>query len=364
VSCEGKRSSTVWRELKGAGVTARHLGDNYMSDYVKAARRDHQVSLVRECSLSPLEKRFHREGLVGLANLLRLQRLAIPLEQQRLGQPATGLDGMLTVQRRFNLPLLYLVALELLQRGRRGDGPSHLLFCSRDCGYLHGIYRAMTRACDRFELPDAESGPQSRRALDHYYLTSRKAKRKASAAYLAYSRSLLSGTQEGEQPDPLLVDVQGSGRSSFEFFGRHLNLQIKQLFVYTGEGSLASFQAESLLQRHFVRRLLPQACDLLEVLNYSSDHSLLDMRQLGEAGFIPEFESEQRPDRLVEICLSFEGFFHRVKHLMGQGPFQHLFVKYDLKNFNSDHLKLVEDIDGLEDLRLLRELYLRFHRRH
>ncbi len=364
VSCEGKRTSTVWRELKGAGISARHLGDHYMSDYVKAARRDHQVSLVRECALSPLEKRFHREGLVGLANLLRLQRLAIPVEQQRLGQPATGLDGLLTVQRRLNLPLLYLVALELLQRGRRADGPSHLLFCSRDCGYLHGIYRAMTLACDRFERPDRESGTQRRRPLDHYYLTSRKAKRKASAAYLAYSRSLLSGTKKGEPPDALLVDVQGSGRSSFEFFGRHLDLQIKQLFVYTDEGSLASFQAESLLQRPFVRRLLPQACDLLEVLNYSSDHSLLDMRQLGEAGFIPEFEPEQRPERLLEICLSFEGFFHRVKQLMGQGPFQHLFVKHDLQNFHSDHLKLLEDIDGLKDLRLLRELCLRFHRSH
>ena len=160
------------------------------------------------------------------------------------------------------------------------------------------------------------------------------------------------------------MDVQGSGRSSFEFFGRHLELPIQQLFVYTGEGSLASFQAETLLQRRFVRRLLPQSCDLLEVLNYSSDHSLLDMHQLGEAGFIPEFEPEQRPERLLEICLGFEGFFHRVKQLMGQGPFQYLFVKYDLQNFNRDHLQLLEEIDGLEDLKLLRELYLRFHRRH
>lgn len=363
-SSRGKHSSTVWRELKSAGITARHLGDNYMADYVKAARRDHQVSLVRECAFSPLEKSFHREGLVGLANLLRLQRLATPLVQQRQGQPATGLDGLLTVQRRFNLPLLYLTALELLQRGRQAGGPSHLLFCSRDCGYLHGIYRAMTRACDRFEIPEPDGGSGLRRPLDHYYLTSRKAKRKASAAYLAYSRSLLGGIAEGEHPAPLLVDVQGSGRSSFEFFGRHLDLEIRQLFMYTGEGSLASFQAETLLQRRFVRRLLPQSCDLLEVLNYSSDHSLLDMHQLGEAGFIPEFEPEQRPQRLLEICLGFEGFFHRVKQLMGQGPFQYLFVKHDLKNFNRDHLQLLEAIDGLEDLKLLRELYLRFHRRH
>ncbi|MGL6135230.1 MAG: hypothetical protein ACRC1L_13740, partial [Prochlorococcaceae cyanobacterium] len=244
VSAGGKSSSSLWKQLKQAGITARHLGDNYTADYVKAARRDHQVSLVRENRYSPLERRFHEEGLVALANLLRLQRLAVPLDQQRLGQPATGLDGLLTVQRRFNLPLLYLVALELLQRGRQSDGPSHLLFCSRDCGYLHGIYRAMTRACDRFERSDQEGGSQGRRPLDHYYLTSRKAKRKASPAYLAYSRSLLRGHQEGEEPDLLLVDVQGSGRSSFEFFGRHLNLQIRQLFVYTGEGSLASFRAE------------------------------------------------------------------------------------------------------------------------
>ncbi|MFO8236772.1 MAG: hypothetical protein R6U00_00675 [Prochlorococcaceae cyanobacterium] len=364
VSAGGKSSSSLWKQLKKAGISARHLGDNYAADYVKAARRDHQASLVRESSYSPLERRFHGEGLVALANLLRLQRLAVPLDHQRLGQPATGLDGLLTVQRRFNLPLLYLVALELLQRGRQSDGPSHLLFCSRDCGYLHGIYRAMTRACDRFETSGKDSCGPSRRPLDHYYLTSRKAKRKASAAYRAYSRSLLSGNQEGEEPDPLVVDVQGSGRSSFEFFGSHLNLPIRQLFVYAGEGSLASYRAETLLQSPFVRRLLPRACDLLEVLNYSSDHSLLDMHQLGETGFIPEFEPEQRPERLLAICRSVEGFFHRVKQLMGQGPFQYLFVNYDLKTFNSDHLKLLEEIDGLEDLQLLRELYLRFHRRH
>ncbi len=122
VSSGGKSSGSLWRQLKQAGIAARHLGDNYMGDYVRAARRDHQVSLVRECRYSPLELRLEREGLVALANLMRLQRLAIPLAQQRQGQPATGIDGLLTVQRRFNLPLLYLVALELLQRGRKADG--------------------------------------------------------------------------------------------------------------------------------------------------------------------------------------------------------------------------------------------------
>jgi hypothetical protein len=364
VSAGGKSSNSLWKQLKRAGISARHLGDNYSADYVQAARHDHQVSLVRESRYSPLESRFQEEGLVALANLLRLQRLAVPLDQQRLGQPATGLDGLLTVQRRFNLPLLYLVALELLQRGRQPDGPSHLLFCSRDCGYLHGIYRAMVQACDRFEHLDGNGGGQQQRPLDHYYFTSRKAKHKASAAYLAYSRSLLGGPAAGEAITPLVVDVQGSGRSSFEFFSHHLNLPIRQLFVYTGEGSLASYRAETLLHRPFVRQLLPQACDLLEVLNYSSDHSLLDMHELGETGFIPEFEPEQRPERLLAICLSFEGFFQRVKQLMGQRPFQYLFVKHDLMNFNSNHLKLLEEIDGLEDLRLLRELYLRFHRSH
>ncbi|WP_254968261.1 hypothetical protein [Cyanobium sp. CH-040] len=358
VSAGGKSSSSMWRELRKAGIAAHHLGDNYMADYVRAARRDHQVSLVRECGYSPLEKRFHQAGLVGLANLMRLQRLAIPLASQRLGQPATALDGLLTVQRRFNLPLLYLVALELIQRGLQPDAPSHLLFCSRDCGYLHGIYRAMAQACASGTVQDGSG----RLPIDHYYLTSRKAKARASTGYVAYSRSLLGGGPE--RPDVLVVDVQGSGQSSHLFFRDQLGLPLRQLFIYTNLKNLESYQAEGLLPRHFVRRLLPQACDLLEVMNYSTDHSVLDMHQLAARGFIPEFEAEMRPQRLLDICRAFGTFFHGVKQRMQQSPFQHLFLRHDLRNYRREHLELLHDVDGLEDLRLLRELYLRFHRRH
>lgn len=358
VSAGGKSSSLVWQEMRKAGITARHLGDNYMADYVRAARRNHQVSLVRECRFSPLEERFHQAGLVALANLLRLLRLGTPLANQRQGQPATGLDGLLTVQRRLNLPLLYLTALELLQRGQHQEAPSHLLFCSRDCGYMHGIYRAMAVACGSF-LADRED-PQL--PIDSYFLTSRKAKKKASTGYVAYSRALLS---EGpDKPAVLVVDVQGSGESSHHFFNDVLGLKVQQLFIHTNHRSRSSYQAEALLHPQFVRRLLPMASDLLEVMNYSTDHSILDMHRLGTLGFIPEFEEENRPERLLEICRSFENFFHKTKQLMQQRPFQYLFVKHDLQAFTSEHIKLLEEVDELEDLSLLRELYLHFHRRH
>ncbi len=220
----------------------------------------------------------------------------------------------------------------------------------------------MVKACEQGEDDSEARQSGACQPLDHYYLTSRKAKRKASKGYVAYSRSLL--TADKDKPDVLVVDVQGSGRTSHDFFGKQLNLKIRQLFIYTNQSSLPIYNAEGLLPRHFVRRLLPQACDLLEVLNYSCDHSLLDMHQLGAGGFIPEFEPENRPERLLEICRSFEIFFHQVKRLMHQAPFQHLFRQHDLQNFRSEHLELLQEVDGLEDLRLLRELYLPHHRRH
>ena len=49
---------------------------------------------------------------------------------------------------------------------------------------------------------------------------------------------------------------------------------------------------------------------------------------------------------------------------MAQGPFQYLFARHDLLAYRPEHLQLLEEVDGLEDLRLLRDLFLRFHRRH
>lgn len=68
VSSGGKSSSSVWLELRKDDIAARHLGNNDMTDYVRAARMDHQVSLVRECHYSLLEKRFQQAGLVAPAN--------------------------------------------------------------------------------------------------------------------------------------------------------------------------------------------------------------------------------------------------------------------------------------------------------
>lgn len=361
VSASGKQRGQVWRALKQAGIQARHLGDNYMADYVRAAKRDHHAALVRESSYSALECRFADAGLVALANLMRLQRLELGAAELRQGQPASEQAGLLTVQRRFNLPLLYLTALELLQRAQGPEPPTHLLFCARDCSYLHGFYQAMARATQTQSLGTGSQSGSQTLPHDHYFLTSRKAKARASGGYRAYCRSLLG---DHSNPRPLLIDLQGSGRSSAVFFREQLELEVQQLFVYTGEDNLRLHRAESLLERPLVRRLLPRACDLLEVLSYGPDHSLLDMHRLGELGFIPEFEPEQRSAKLLQLCHSFEAFFLQTKQLMASSAFQHLFRQHDLQHYQRSHFALLEEIDGLEDLRLLRELCLRFHRKH
>jgi len=366
VSASGKQGGRVWRRLRQAGIEASHTGDNYLADYVKAAQQEHQVALVRATGFSPLERRFEEAGLTGLANLMRLQRLATGRQNReqdgRLGLEGTAVDGLLQVQRRLNLPLLYLVALELMHRGRRPDGPSQLLFCARDCAYLHGLYRAMLTAQERFapgwsiEAKGAGLPPHS------YYLTSRQAKARASRGYRSYSQSLLqAGSGQGQ---PLLIDVQGSGRSSHRFFNDVLGVPVRQLFVYASGERAVTYGAETLLSKNFVRALLPRASDLLEVLNYSTDHSLIDIHALKGLGFVPEFKAEERPRHLLSICRQFEVFFDGVQSRMAQGPFQFLFARHDLLNYRPDHLLLLEEVDGLEDLRLLRQLFLRFHRRH
>lgn len=361
VSPSGKQQGRVWRKLHQAGIEARHRGDNVVADVVKAAQRDHQVAHVRSTGFSALEGRIENAGLTGLANLMRLQRLGRPGSGTDPEPSSGGVDGLLQVQRRLNLPLLYLVGLELMHRGCRADGPSQLLFCSRDCAYLHGIYRAMVVAQKRFA---PEWGPQSGEGLPAhtYFFTSRQAKARASKGYRAYSRSVLIPAKQPRQP--LLIDVQGSGRSSHRFFSTALKVPVRQLFLYASGDQAASCGAESLLSKAFLRRLLPKASDLLEVLNYSCDHSLVDMHALEGLGFVPEFEAEQRPDHLLRICRQFEAFFKGVTESMAQGPFQYLFARHDLINFRPQHLQLLEEVDGLEDLRLLRELFLRFHRRH
>lgn len=350
VSAGGKHQGAVWRKLRQAGIEARHSGDNYLADYVRAAQRDHQVSLVRTTRFSPLEQRFAQAGLNGLANLMRLQRLASPEA------------GLLELQRRLNLPLLYLTALDLIHRVHREDGPSQLLFCSRDCAYLHGMYQAMATAQQRFAPQWAHQGggvppPHT------YYFTSRIAKRGASQGYQAYTRSLLLNSPSEAQL-PLLVDVQGSGRSSHHFFHRVLQRPVRQLFIYASGDAAPGYGAESLLSKAVVRELLPKASDLLEVLNYSADLSLLDMHAIEGIGFVPEFAQEERPNHLLSICREFELFFAGVHARMAEAPFQFLFARHDLLNYHPEHLRLLETIDELDDLRLLRQLFLRFHRRH
>ncbi len=362
VSASGKQQGHLWRRLKQAGIAARHLGDNYVADYVKAAQRNHQVALVRHTGFSGLEQRFADAGLLGLANLVRLQRLAEPGPEQAPFANNSSATGLLQVQRRLNLPLLYLVALELLHRGRRSDGPSQMLFCARDCAYLHGLYRAMVAAQERFSHLWADGEGNTGLPPHGYFFTSRQAKGRASKDYRAYCRSLLRDAQGDGQP--LLIDVQGSGRSSHVFFERVLEVPVRQLFVYASGERAAAYGAESLLSRDVLRALLPKASDLLEVLSYSSDHSLVDMHAVTDVGFVPEFEPEQRPAHLLGICRDFEQFFAGVQRRMAQAPFQFLFAQHDLVNYQPSHLQLLNHLDGVEDLRLLRQLFLRFHRRH
>ena len=361
VSSSGKQQGRVWRKLRQAGIEARHRGDNVVADVVKAAQRDHQVAQVRSTGFSSLERQFEDAGLTGLANLMRLQRLDRPGRGPDPEPSSGGIDGLLQVQRRLNLPLLYLLSLELMHRGCRADGPSQLLFCARDCAYLHGLYRSMVEAQQRF-APDWCQQSGTGLPPHAYYLTSRQAKARASKGYRAYSRSLLEPATPTRQP--LLIDVQGSGRSSHHFFSTVLKVPVRQLFIYASGNQAASCGAESLLNKDFLRKILPRASDLLEVLNYSSDHSLVDMHSLEGLGFVPEFEAEQRPLHLLKICREFEGFFGDVNARMAQGPFQYLFARHDLLAYRPEHLQLLEEVDGLEDLRLLRDLFLRFHRRH
>jgi hypothetical protein len=356
VSPHGKQRGTIWKELSKAGIEARHLGDNYMADYVHAARLQHKTALVREHHYSDLERRFADEGLVALANLIRLQRLAIPQHGRRQGYPAGAEEALLTVQKRFNLPLLFLTALEIRRLARQADGPTHLLFCSRDCCYLHGIFKCMEKA-----KPLTQTCEPPREIHHHYFLTSRKAKRKASQGYKDYTQSLLTGKGA---PRPLIIDVQGSGRSSHQFFTHELQQPIEQLFIYTGEGNLEAYNARSLLDRALVRKLMPRSCDLLEVLNYSSDRSTLDCHTLPGLGHIPEFECENRTSSILRTGKLFEVFYQQVNDLMDSPGFRYLFANWDDNHYKPTHFNLLETIDGIQDLRLLRELTLEQHRRN
>ncbi len=184
-SAHGKRSGRVWQELARSGLRCVHLGDNPESDVAQAAAAGMRPRLTRVAQPTPTERQIAAAGCPRLSESLRATRLAT----RRGALPA----GLHRLQVEFNLPLLVVAAL-VLHGHLVGQEGGRVLFASRDARYLHAIFDAVAAA-------SGQAGPQTR-----YWHTSRIARTRADADYLAYCRELIGD-------EALLVDLCGTGAS-------------------------------------------------------------------------------------------------------------------------------------------------------
>jgi len=152
----------------------------------------HGKSRFKKPSFSKIEKKVHKNGLVDLANLMRMLRLSNPYNSKTIHWKVWD------EQAELNVPILILGSLALDQFCIEHKKKS-LLFSTRGCCHFFKIFSAL--------FPKYRST---------YFHTSRYIYRNPTPEYIEYVRSLYT-------EDSLIVDERGSGTTCQEFFNKHFH---------------------------------------------------------------------------------------------------------------------------------------------
>ncbi len=185
VSTQGKRQGHIWPKVATHFAIGRHLGDNPLSDLEMPIRFGIAAQHTDASAPTLIENWLAQQGLPALSLFIREARL-------RTWHEEPSFRNLQKIQVQLNLPILLLSSIQLLRVATEVSA-DRLLFCSRDCDLWLELFRGLAA--------------RMKSSIDTaYFYTSRIARMKASADYLAYCRSML-----GEHG--LIVDACGTGWS-------------------------------------------------------------------------------------------------------------------------------------------------------
>lgn len=169
-----KSSGIIWRHL--SGKIESHTGDNKESDYSIPTSYKINCTHYTGSEFTSNESWADTHGYPYLARLMRMTRL-------------TGSGPINLEQSNVNLPILVLFSNYLKDVNK-------VLFTLRDCDYLQKVHSA------RFGQQKA-------------FISSR-------VLYTYPTKSYITYCKKQYKDEPLIVDLQGTGKSCIEFFTKNL----------------------------------------------------------------------------------------------------------------------------------------------
>jgi len=184
LSYAGKHDGSIWGTITEP-VTA-HYGDNLDSDVRTPIKYGISTRHIDFTGLNDLEKWLYSD-YYKIASLARAVRLSQPT-----------FDAVWLEAADVTIPMLVLLARKLFEFATL-KGFTRILFTERDCHYLWQIFMAMYPNFD-CEL----------------FYTSRECYTKASESFREYVSEIYGSRT-------LIVDMQGTGRTSYDFFSKYVS---------------------------------------------------------------------------------------------------------------------------------------------
>lgn len=285
VSAHGKRSGTIWKEIRRRYHIAGHLGDSAHSDFRSAALRAIPPQMTKASRFSDAERTLSDMGLTELALVARHARLSLWHDDWLMRR-------LQRLQADSNFPLLLLASLRLMEVIEE-VGATRVLFCSRDGNLWIHLFEKMRRALG-IEIKV------------EYFYTSRLARLNCSRDYQAYCRELLGR-------ETLVVDISGTGWS-MSCLADALDVSSVNCFFLHHIPQLTSYERLRPMKSNIEVHSLLSKDDkwfwnaLLEMCNYADHASVLDV-ELQDGQFKPILMPETRtPDQLHAVAVQREAF--------------------------------------------------------
>jgi len=242
VSYDGKRTGKMWERLLPNHSIETHFGDNLEGDVIVPKRFGIATFQYTEHALAPDELEIFGLGYPRVALLMRAVRLS------------NQSHPIISEQVNINIPLLIGVA-HYLKRYHTG----RFLFTARDCFGLKLIFDTL--------FPNQDS---------HILYTSRE-------AYNNNTESFSEYVLDNLQNHPLIVDLQGSGETCYNFFRKH---NIEPLYFAVVDSGLSDlYHVNSIVRR------VNGFSDKIEKINYANVGRTFDYKDGSPVQF--PFENNQ-----------------------------------------------------------------------
>lgn len=252
VSNFGKALGCVWVGHHRKNNLNTHLGDNVWSDVITPTVAGIRGIYTGLSKRTYVEKMLYKEGFKKMANWMRFVRL--------IGNPYRYGDlefKLWNEQIEFNTPLMLWSCLEIHLLCQR-YGLNRVLFVTRDCCHLKKYF-------------DAIFGCKYETFTLH---CSRKVYENPSQQYIDYFKSLYV---EGRT---LFVDINGTGRSLYAFFNKHMEQKNFKMFFTLWPMGMNLISEVQVTPDGYLLRQKPSALSIInaakiEMLNYDKIGTLI-----------------------------------------------------------------------------------------